>query len=347
MSKNVKISGINFKPEKVVKNLISVLSDRAKDIIVQRYGLKNKRRLTLEAIGKQYKITRERVRQIENYAFDTILKSDEYKKERLAFANLEKMIDSMGGIVHEDDLLEYVSSDTLVQNEVHFLLVLGESFKKAKEDKDFKHRWYLDDDLYTSVHDSLKNLYKSMSNEDLVSEGQIVTNFLEHLRGVNQKYRNDEIIRRWLALSKKIGKNPLNEWGRSDSPNITLKGMRDYAYLVLKQHGSPLHFSEVADKIKELFDKRAHVATCHNELIKDERFVLVGRGLYALKDWGYVGGIVREVIEKVLKENGPMTKEEIVDKVLKERYVKENTIAVNLQNTDLFKRDKQNRYSVI
>jgi hypothetical protein len=41
-----------------------------------------------------------------------------------------------------------------------------------------------------------------------------------------------------------------------------------------------------------------------------------------------------------------MTRDEIVAKVLKERYVKENTIAVNLQNPKYFKKDKENRYHV-
>ncbi len=108
-----------------------------------------------------------------------------------------------------------------------------------------------------------------------------------------------------------------------------------------------MHFKEVAESIKNLFDKKAHVATTHNELIKDKRFVLVGRGLYALSEWGYLNGVVKDVIAKVLEKHGPLTKDEIVDKVLKERYVKENTIMVNLQNAKHFKKDKQGKYSLV
>jgi hypothetical protein len=96
-----------------------------------------------------------------------------------------------------------------------------------------------------------------------------------------------------------------------------------------------------------MFDKKAHVATTHNELIKDSRFVLVGRGLYALAEWGYAPGVVRDVIKTVLAKNGPMTKEEVIDKVMKERYVKENTIVVNLQNPKYFKRDKDGKYASV
>jgi len=100
-------------------------------------------------------------------------------------------------------------------------------------------------------------------------------------------------------ISKKLGKNPLGEWGHAVSPNIKTKGMRDYAFLVIRKHGSPIHFTQVAKNIEKLFNKKAHVATTHNELIKDKRFVLVGRGLYALTEWGYISGVVKEVIKKV------------------------------------------------
>ena len=146
-------------------------------------------------------------------------------------------------------------------------------------------------------------------------------------------------------MSKKIGRNELGEWGKTDSPNISAKGIRDYAFLVIRRHGSPIHFREVAKAISEVFNKKAHEATTHNELIKDPRFVLVGRGLYALTEWGYMSGVVKDVIRNILEKNGPLTKQEVIDKVLKERYVKENTIVVNLQNPNYFTRTKDGKYT--
>jgi DNA-directed RNA polymerase delta subunit len=122
--------------------------------------------------------------------------------------------------------------------------------------------------------------------------------------------------------------------------------MRDYAYLVIRRHGSPIHFREVAQQIEKLFGKSAHVATTHNELIKDKRFVLVGRGLYALSDWGYLSGVVRDVIKQVIRDNGSLSKDDLIERVLKERYVKENTILVNLQNPKHFLKDSKGRYSL-
>jgi hypothetical protein len=338
---------LTFKPKAVVKRLLSVLPERARDVLESRYGLRDKaERMTLESIGKTYKITRERVRQIENYAFGVIRKSDAYKKEKASFDELEKHIDSLGGIVHEDDFLCSVSEDESLQNHIHFLLVLGDPFKKRKEDPEFHHRWYVSEEVAQKVESAIRKLYESIADEDLVPESEIISTFLDNVKEMSEKYKNEEVAKRWLTLSKKVGRNPLGEWGVSHSSNIKAKGMRDFAYLAIRRHGSPMHFTEVAKAIQKLFDRTAHVATCHNELIKDPRFVLVGRGLYALKEWGYSQGVVKDVIKDILKRSGPLTKDEIIDKVLKERYVKENTIVVNLQNHNLFKKGRDGKYAL-
>jgi DNA-directed RNA polymerase delta subunit len=107
-----------------------------------------------------------------------------------------------------------------------------------------------------------------------------------------------------------------------------------------------MHFKEVAGNINELFGHKAHIATTHNELIKDPRFVLVGRGLYALSEWGYTAGVVKEVLREILEAEGPLSREEIIDKVRKERYVKDNTILVNLQDNNLFKKLANGTYTI-
>jgi len=263
------------------------------------------------------------------------------------FDEIEELIYSLGVIVPEEDFLNFVSKDKSLQNHIHFLLVLGSPFVRLKEDERFTHRWHVNSDIASKVEDALERLYRSLGDEDLISESELIRIFLEHLKEVSEHYRDKEILRRWLDLTKRIGSNPLGEWGRVSSQNVKLRGIRDYAYLVIREHGSPMHFGEVARQIEELFNKRAHVATTHNELIKDERFVLVGRGLYALSEWGYIKGVVKDVIKAILKKNGSLTRDEIVEKVLKERYIKENTITVNLQDTDTFKRTQDDKYSLV
>ncbi len=339
---------LSFKPKQTVKDLLKSLPERQRDVIIKRYGLgKETKKMTLESIGQIYGITRERVRQVENHAILNIQKSKEYTANEAPFSELEKALKDMGGIIAEEDLLDSASKDTSIQNHVYFLLILGRAFKWQKEDEHFKARWYVHEEHSKKIEEALKKLYKNLKDEEIIPEGEIVESFLEHLEDVNDEYRDTEILKRWLSMSKKIGKNPLGEWGQAHSSNIKAKGMRDYAYLVLRKHGSPIHFREVAKHIEKLFSKKAHVATTHNELIKDKRFVLVGRGLYALSEWGYMAGVVRDVIKKVLDKFGPMSKKEVIEKVMKERYVKENTILVNLQNQKYFRKDREGKYTVI
>ena len=226
------------------------------------------------------------------------------------------------------------------------MLVLGDAFIKEKENDEFHHRWHVDQDVADRVHNSLRRLYDALDDDELIEESALIDSFLSELKDINQELKDAEVLKRWLSLSKSIGRNPLGEWGRAHSPNVRVKGMRDYAYLVIKRHGSPMHFREVANTISEIFNRKAHEATCHNELIKDDRFVLVGRGIYALREWGYSAGPVRDVIAEILNRQGPLTRDEVIDAVRKERYVKDNTIFINLQDTTRFGRDSDNRYFI-
>lgn len=339
------MANLSFKPKQITKRLLATLPERAREILINRYGLgKNSEPKTLEAIGNTYGISRERVRQIENHALASIQKSDVFKKEKGIFEELAKLMDSLGGLVSEEEFLKQTSKDTDAKNHIHFLLVVGEAFEKQKEDAEFERRWFVDRQLADRIHRALRKLYESLSDNELISESELIDRFLDEVKDINEQYRNREIARRWLSLSKSIGKNPLGEWGTARSPNVRVKGVRDYAYLTIKRHGSPMHFTEVARTISDLFARKAHVATCHNELIKDPRFVLVGRGLYALSEWGYSAGVVKDVIREILKKHGPLTRSEVIDRVRKERYVRDNTILVNLQDGKLFDRDDKGRY---
>jgi DNA-directed RNA polymerase delta subunit len=339
---------LSFKPKQVTKRLLSTLNKRGQDVIESRYGLGAKSvRMTLDSIGKKYNITRERVRQIENHSLITIRKSKEYKDSQKIFDELKAIILGLGGIVAEKDLLKHLAKDQATQNHINFILVVGEDFRREKEDEEFKHRWHVDPQLAKKIQGALRRLYSKLSDDELIVESDMIDQFLEEVKDLNDQYKNEEVIKRWLSLSHKIGKNPLGEWGKTTSSNVNAKGMRDYAFLVIRKHGSPIHFKEVAKAISLYFDKKAHVATTHNELIKDPRFVLVGRGLYALAEWGYMSGVVKDVIRKILEKEGPLPKDKIIEKVLKERYVKENTIMVNLQNPKYFKKDKESKYHIV
>lgn len=322
------------------------LKDRAQYIVNKRFGLEDGTRHTLESIGKEYGITRERVRQIENFAINAIRKSENFAEARVIFDELKEVLVELGGVVDEKELLDYLTNDPVQQNHIHLYLVLGDDFSHHKEDTHFASRWSIDQRLSETVHEVLRDIHRNLSRDELLSESEILEKILKHDRmtDVDDRHHGTETARRWLNISKAIDQNQLGNWGRASSPNIKTRGVRDHAYLVLRRHGSPLHFREVAQAITEAFGEETHVATCHNELIKDPRFVLVGRGVYALKEWGYKAGVVRDVIKDILESEGPLSKEDVVDRVLKERYLKRNTILVNLQNPKHFVRDENGLY---
>ncbi len=338
---------VTFKPKQVTKRMLANLPPRAYEVVTNRFGLTDDAsRKTLEAIGKKYGITRERVRQIENAALTLIRKSAAFKDEKAVFDELKKLMHTLGAVVSEQELLSHISKDPLTQNHIHLYLTLGDEFTKHKEDEDFKTRWSVDGDVSEEVHNALKKMYQNLTDDELVTESELVSRFLDGVKNLSEEYKDEEIARRWLTISKNISKNPLGEWGKSTSSSIKTRGIKDYAFLMMRKHGSPMHFREVAKAIAATFDKKCHTATCHNELIKDNRFVLVGRGIYALSEWGYKSGVVRDVIKELLKKNGPMSKEDIVESVMKERYLKKNTILVNLQNSNYFKKNKTGLYAI-
>jgi len=346
--KGVKTPAASFSFDSValVKKLLAAASERSRKVLMQRFGLgTSAERETLEAIGDRLNITRERVRQIEAAGLANIRASKVFKEATAAFDEVKKYIESVGVIVSEDELFAMLGKDEKARNRFRFLLMVGAAFLRERETDDFLARWHVDHATAGKIHEALTRLYSSLSDDEVLTEGELLDRFLEELKGINDAYKNEEVLKRWLSLSKHIGNNPLAQWGKASAAAIRIKGIRDYAYLAVKRHGKPMHFSEVSKAIASLFSKKAHIATTHNELIKDPRFVLVGRGLYALTEWGYQPGVVREVIREVLDKNGPLKKDDIIKHVRLARFVKDNTILVNLNDSRYFKRMKDGRYS--
>jgi hypothetical protein len=317
----------NYK--KICKDLVSDLGEREKEVILRRFGLEGKEKETLQSIGDSFGITRERVRQIEEGGLDKI--KSKLGKYRKVFEEFFSYFKRFGEVRKEERLLEELGGKE--KNELIFLLSLDERFLRLNQSKDFHSLWTTNlislervKNLISLVWKKLEKEKKLMSLEEIASKFEIKKDLLEG----------------FLDISKKIQKNEKGLYGLKEWPEINPRGVRDKAYLVFKELQKPLHFSEVARLIKG-----SNLATVHNELIRDERFVLIGRGIYALREWGYEPGEVKDVILKILKEEKrPLTKEEILEKVKKQRVVKPNTVFLNLSNKNYFERDEKGRYRI-
>lgn len=342
-----------------VKFLINLLPKRTQSILSRRFGLFNKKKETLESIGSFYNITRERVRQIQDHGINVlkvkILPANQVRFKK-RFDVINQKIEEFGNVVSEEYLLNHLKRKEEDMNYLKFLLVLNSNIICFNENNDFRSRWALANkkNEVFAVENALKSLFSLINKEEVLSFDEVLKRFQTKLKN---NLNTDTVLSlnadaakqtfaSWLGLTKTIGRNIFGEWGLSSSCHVYPKGIKDHAYLTMRRHGSPMHFREVSKAIQDNFKKPAHIQTVHNELIKDDRFVLVGRGLYALKEWGYVPGSVRDVISHIIKTHGRILREDLIKKLLKERHVKETTVAINLQNKNLFRKFPDGTYGL-
>lgn len=329
----------NFNYSKICSSLLDGLSEKTRPVIERRFGLSQDKKETLEAIGKDYGITRERVRQIEREGILEIKKR--INKAEKVFKYFDEVFNYFGDIKKEDPLLEFLGKEKF-HNHIFFLLTLKDDLSYKIENKDFYAFWQRGDKSFDLAKKTINSAIKIFEKEKTPLN-------IEELYKKNNS-TNLNVFSSHVKISKKIQKNPEGKIGLKGWLEITPKGVKDKAYLILRKASKPLHFTEVAILIEGCSfssNKKIHTATVHNELIKDSRFVLVGRGLYALKEWGYEPGVVRDVIYNVLKSSQkPLFKEEIAREVLERRIVKENTVFLSLQDRKKFSKDDKGRYTI-
>lgn len=322
------------------------LPGRTRAVIENRFGLKGTVPKTLESIGREYGITRERVRQIEQEGIEMI-KRVAKKIAGEPFQYLDSQFKVSGGLKKEEKIISEWS-DPKFRNHVLFLLTLGDQFKKFRETEDFYPFWTIEEKTLIAAREIIDSFIRELKKRNqLMSIEEYNPPFALKLPpGVSL---TPQAISSYLEISKQIMVSPEGLYGFPDWPEVNPRGIKDKAYLVLKKANNPLHFTKVAALIESLpfASKKVLPQSVHNELIKDPRFVLIGRGLYALREWGYEPGIVKDIITKILrKADRPMSQEEIIKKVLEQRQVKENTIVFNLRDKKCFLKDSQGRYKL-
>ena len=338
----------------VVGQVLGVLSTRNKDVISRRFGLKTGKKETLESIGKSYGITRERVRQIEEVSLKQIrvnLNNGMTAKVKPFVSLAENILEQAGGVSREDNLFAKfsgVAKESPANAALVFFLSLDGRLKKFAEIDDLHAFWALSDQHAESFKKSLSVFVNALESEGTPIAESAVVDFYKK-SGASLKDVTPVTVASYLSISQNIAKNNFGQLGLVNWPDIKPRGVRDKAFLVLKRDGKPKHFREITQFINATgFDaRRANVQTVHNELIKDKRFVLVGRGLYGLAEWGYKAGTVKDVIADLLRSAGqPMHKKEIVAQVLSHRLVKENTILLNLQDSKTFDKKGNGVYAL-
>ncbi len=318
--------------------------DRDRQIIARRFGFGLKKRQTLEKIGTDFDITRERVRQIEKAA---ITKMRTSTSPELVRANelLAATVRELGNVALVSEVA--AALDIAPEDEAYavFLALLAPGVELIDENDDLRAAVTLQPmfkreqtvALIDELLATIKDYGKPVSSTKLLAKtpSELELNTLEQLLRVSKKAAHFD-----------------GKWGLIGWPEVNPKSIRDKTYLVLNRHGKPLHFADIASHIRVL---QADLATgkrdvtvqaVHNELIKDDRFILIGRGIYALAEWGYTPGTVAEIIASVLRDESPLHKDEIIKRVLQKRQVKTTTIILNLQEKDQFVRTAKATYAL-
>ncbi len=340
---------LSIRPKEAVQTILKALPNkRLRDVIERRFGIRGSA-VTLDAIGKTYGITRERVRQIENDALKHLKKTDSAQYLSGIFRDITGYAINYGGVVSRDEFLRSIADEGDVAH-AELLIALHPEIKHAPESEEYHPRIYIEKEKLGNSEKVMGNVTTHLrENKSVLSRDALVGLVSDSYAGVYGSRPSNDVVDEHINFCKHIGKNPYNEYGLLEWATIQPRSIRDKAYVILLKSKKPMHFQQVALAIDQSGfrgKKRAHPQTVHNELIKDStRFVLVGRGLYALREWGYEPGTVRDVIEGVLRrENTAMSKEMIVRAVMEKRFVKENTIMLNLQNKQYFKKNDSGAY---
>jgi hypothetical protein len=331
--------------EQFVQDILASLErEREREIIARRFGLFD-RKETLEQIGELLGITRERVRQLEKSVvarLKSLAAQGELPHMQAVEATFLEQLHQSGELARVSELSAALTAENTRtdQSRTAFLALLCPSLVVI-EDNDHYH-------FGVGVHEVRdEKAIKAMVGTivDAIKKAGSPVTAADIAKAIDVEAAQAQAL---ASISKHLA-TLNNRWGLVRWPMVNPKNIRDKIYVILKENGKHMHFNDIAKAIKGSDFKRKDVTTqaIHNELIKDKRFVLIGRGIYALKEWGYKKGTVADIISEVLREAGePLHRDEIVKRVLKSRFVKETTILLNLQGKTQFKRVAKATYEL-
>jgi len=331
--------------EEIVNEFLMVLSDKERTVITKRFSLDNKPRQTLESIGKKFSVTRERIRQIEATALKKLQRNAANSRIKKVSQAITVILQEQGGICEEKHIiteaLKKIHGPTSPINGhiVRLALSITPGVMRSDSPKLFKRFWYQKEMMSMGdIKKIAKAAYQAANKKkDVISTDELIEKTIKNLKGMPV---SEKTILSVIHADMRFRKMSDDSWGLLEWRHINPKSIHDKALIVMREAKKPMHFIEIANQISAHgFDNRpVTVQAVHNDLIRYPEFVLVGRGMYALREWGYNPGTVADVIASILKEKGPLKKKEIVQEVQRQRDVKIGTISLNLQKEPAFVR---------
>ena len=148
-TENLRASLISFALE-----ILETLPERPRDIVVKRFGIEGEKAKTLEEIGQEYQISRERIRQIEK---GTLRKLKEIRREmnnKSISDSLCQIVERYGGVIGEQKFVEIILGEKIesgigeknnkdnysTKGALFLALELDDELNKLRENAYFKKR---------------------------------------------------------------------------------------------------------------------------------------------------------------------------------------------------------------
>jgi hypothetical protein len=334
------------------ETILSSLVEKERSVIIRRIGL-NWEKETLQEIGDTYGITRERVRQIEDVGIKKIGRIMRTSSLMRIQESWEKILQMHGGIMTRDRLVSSIIADIGIEwqlnhNIIDVLLQADYNLQRSKPQlgtNTYFHFAEITKKMVEAVH---KEVLKVLKKKGDIIESSVLYEAVHLALFAQFGNLSNIVLDSIMDIFLDIVKGEEKFIGLEKWKILNPATLKDKAIYVLKKNKEPLHFLDIAAAITERFGEPVKISTIHNELIRNSEFILIGRGIYVLKEWGYKDGTVLDVILEIFKKAAiPLSTEEITNRVLKVRQVKITTIYMNLQNKKYIERVGRNLYQAV
>jgi len=340
-------------PKEIISALIDILTEKEQDIIIGRFGLSGNRIMTLASIGEKYSVTRERIRQVQNYTVAKLKRNAKNTKLQELHLELTKLMTKNGNLISEADLEAFLvkkypeHADSLP--ELKLACVLHENIIQEYNRVDYLPHYRHQELAFSLVKTiDLRSAAILKKRQQTYPVNELAKKIQDELNAQHQRVSLQTIYSAWNLDRRLVVKN--DEVSIKSWRHINPRTLNDKINYVLREEHEALHYSQITKKIiaKDFDEKDISVQAIHNELINNQDFVLIGRGIYALKTWGYKAGTVADVLESILAKNGPMHLEDLTEAVLQRRKVKKITVQINLNSKKhKFLKNKAGQYELV
>jgi len=332
-------------------------NDKAKDIIKRRYGLVNGERQTLEEIGEHYKVTRERIRQIQVKALKRMR-----HPTSLAVKPLINLIEVV--IFQNGGLLSAEEADRIIPKALGGISEDGSSVLDLVCDlRGIQSCKIGDIPIYSPLLNGVslcklsEKIIVLIKKESLgIDVSSIVRQIKLFGKITDERFNPQDFVLKYCKTDPRIEEIGLASAEvevifRHYTSGFAKKGWVDLMVRVLEEEQMPLHFTEITNKVNDLMSntrRQLDVRRAHSVLIESEAFAHSGiHGTYGLTSWGLRKDTTPELVEECLRKAGfPLHWKQIYNYVSKYKDSKQESITSVLETNRMFKKIESGIYGL-